>query len=63
MDVTQNMRKLEALGFREDTLYRAVALAGASRVAYAALYQAVTSMGLTPEAAIQAVESAMSNCL
>lgn len=57
MNITQNIRQLELLGFSEDTLDRAIALAGADRLAYQLLHQAVTDGGLTPLAAVQSLES------
>ena len=42
------MRQLEAAGFREELLDRAVALAGADRMRYRRLCSAVTEQGLLP---------------
>ena len=57
MDVTRHIRQLEAAGFTEETLDRAIALAGANRLAYQMLHQAVTSRGLTPADAVRFLES------
>lgn len=57
MDVTRHIRQLEAAGFAEETLDRAIALAGANRLAYQMLHQAVTSRGLTPADAVRFLES------
>ena len=56
MDITQHIRQLEAAGFREDLLDRAVALCGASRLIYEGLYNAVVRQGLSPEEAIRIME-------
>ncbi len=58
MNVMQHIRRLEAAGFAGETLDRAVALAGASRLVYEALCGAVESRGLSPAEALQAVETA-----
>lgn len=57
MDVTRHIRQLEAVGFTEEVLDRAIALAGANRLAYQMLHQAVTSQGLTPADAVRSLES------
>lgn len=57
MDVTRHIRQLEDAGFTNETLERAIALAGANRLAYQMLHQAVTSRGLTPADAVRSLES------
>ena len=57
MDVTRHIRQLEAAGFTEEILDRAIALAGANRLAYQMLHQAVISRGLTPADAGRFLES------
>ena len=57
MNVTQHIRQLEAVGFSEETLDRAIALAGANRLAYQMLHHAVTSRGLSPVDALRSLES------
>ena len=57
MNVTQHIRQLEAVGFSAEVLDRAVALAGADRLTYQMLHQAVTSRGLTPADALRTLES------
>ena len=57
MNVTQHIRQLEAVGFAEETLDRAIALAGADRLAYQMLHHAVTSRGLSPADALRSLES------
>ena len=57
MDVTRHIRQLEAAGFTEEILDRAIALAGANRLAYQMLHQAVTSRGMTPADAVRSLES------
>ena len=57
MNVTQHIRQLEAVGFSEETLDRAIALAGANRLAYQMLHHAVTSRGLSPADALRFLES------
>ena len=57
MNVTQHIRQLEAIGFSAEILDRAIALAGANRLAYQTLHQAVTSRGLSPADALRALES------
>ena len=56
MDIMPYMRQLEAAGFREELLDRAVALAGADRMRYRRLCSAVTEQGLLPREAIAALE-------
>lgn len=55
IDITYHIHQLEAAGFREEFLDKAVALGGASRLIYEALYQTVRE-GLSPEEAIRIVE-------
>ena len=57
MNVTKHIRQLEAIGFAEETLDRAIALAGADRLAYQMLRHAVTSRGLSPADALRSLES------
>ena len=57
MNVTQHIRQLEAVGFSEETLERAIALAGANRLAYQMLHHAVTSRGMSPADALRSLES------
>ena len=57
MNVTQHIRRLEAVGFSEATLDRAIALAGANRLAYQVLHHAVTSRGMSPADALRSLES------
>ena len=57
MNVTQHIRQLEAVGFTEENLDRAIALAGANRLAYQMLHHAVTSRGLSPADALRSLES------
>ena len=57
MNVTQHSRQLEAVGFSEETLDRAIALAGANRLAYQMLHHAVTSRGMSPADALRSLES------
>ena len=57
MNVTQHIRQLEAIGFTEENLDRAIALAGANRLAYQMLRHAVTSRGLSPADALRSLES------
>ena len=57
MNVTQHIRRLEAVGFTEETLDRAIALAGANRLAYQMLHHAVTSRGMSPADALRSLES------
>ena len=57
MNVTQHIRKLESVGFTEETLDRAIALAGADRLAYQMLHQAVMRRGLSPADALRSLES------
>ncbi|MCF2665239.1 hypothetical protein JQM66_11850 [Oscillibacter valericigenes] len=57
MDVTRHIRQLKAIGFTKETLDRAIALAGANRLAYQMLHQAVTSRGMTPADAVRSLES------
>ena len=56
MNVTQHIRQLEAIGFTEENLDRAIALAGANRLAYQMLHHAVTSRGLSPADALRSWE-------
>ena len=57
MNVTQHIRQLEAIGFTEENLDRAIALAGANRLAYQMLHHAVTSRGLSPADALRSLEA------
>ena len=57
MDVTRHIRQLEAAGFTEEILDRAIALAGANRLAYQMLHQAVTLQGLSPAEALRVLEA------
>ena len=57
MNVTQHIRQLEAIGFTEENLDRAIALAGANRLAYQMLHHAVTSRGLSPADSLRSLES------
>ena len=57
MNVTQHIRQLEAIGFTEENLDRAIALAGANRLAYQMLHHAVTSRGLSPADGLRSLES------
>ena len=57
MNVTQHIRQLEAVGFLEETLDRAIALAGANRLAYQMLHHAVTGRGMSPADALRSLES------
>lgn len=57
MDITDQVQRLYAAGFRDELLDRAVVLAGARRLVYSALYDAVMIQGMTPEEALQSVES------
>lgn len=58
MDVTNEVRRLEAAGFRQETLDRAITFAGANRLRYRTLFQAVACQGMTPEEALRAAEAA-----
>ena len=57
MNVTLFIRQLKAVGFTEENLDRAIALAGANRLAYQMLHHAVTSRGLSPADALRSLES------
>lgn len=57
MNVTQHIRQLETVGFTEENLDRAIALAGANRLTYQMLHHAVTSRGLSPVDALRSLES------
>ena len=57
MNVTRHIRRLEAVGFTEETLDRAIVLAGADRLAYQMLHHAVTSRGMSPADALRSLES------
>ena len=52
MNVTQHIRQLEAVGFAEETLDRAIALAGADRLAYQMLHR-----GMSPADALRSLEA------
>ena len=56
LDIMPYMRQLEAAGFREELLDRAVALAGADRLIDRRLCSAVTENGLRPVEALSALE-------
>lgn len=56
MDVTAHMRQLEAMGFTGETLDRAIAAAGASRLAYLTLIRAVANQGMSPAEALHILE-------
>ena len=56
LDIMPYMQQLEAAGFREELLDRAVALAGADRLIYRRLCSAVTENGLRPVEALSALE-------
>lgn len=56
MDVTAHMRQLETVGFTGEILDRAIAAAGASRLAYQALIQAVSNQGMSPAEALHTLE-------
>lgn len=56
MDITDHAQRLYEAGFREELLDRAVVLAGAQRMLYHALYDAVTIHGMSQEEALNAVE-------
>ena len=53
------MRQLEAAGFQEELLDRAVTLAGADRMLYRRLCNAVFEEGMMPQEAIHALEREM----
>lgn len=55
------MQELEAVGFREELLDRAVAMAGADRLLYRRLCCAVSEDGMAPRDALDAVERELSN--
>ena len=55
------MQELEAVGFREELLDRAVALAGADRLLYRRLCRAVSEGGMAPQEALDAVMREVSN--
>ena len=57
MNVTLFSCQLKAVGFTEENLDRAIALAGANRLAYQMLHHAVTSRGLSPADALCSLES------
>lgn len=57
MDITPYMRRLEALGFADETLERAIVEAGASRTAYLALFQAVEDGNMPPAEAVYALKN------
>lgn len=56
MDVTEHMRRLEAMGFSGETLDRAIAAAGASRLAYLELIRTVEDRGMSPAEALGVLE-------
>ncbi|MDO4316157.1 MAG: hypothetical protein Q4C45_10280 [Oscillospiraceae bacterium] len=53
------MRQLETMGFTEEILDRAIAAAGASRLAYLALTRAVTDQGMSPAEALRTLETTL----
>ena len=57
VNVTRHICQLESIGFAEETLDRAIALAGADRLAYQMLHQAVTLRGLSPAEALHVLEA------
>ena len=57
MNVTQHIRQLEAIGFTEETSDRAIALAGANRLAYQMLHEAVAGRGMSPADALRSLEA------
>lgn len=63
MNVMQHIRQLEAMGFAEEQLDRAVAAAGANRLFYQRLCRAVKEQGLSPAEALRMVEAGcLSDC-
>lgn len=58
MNITKQIRQLERAGFSGETLDRAIALAGGSRLIYLALCGAVEQRSMTPASALAAVECA-----
>lgn len=59
MDVTGQIRRLEAAGFARETLDHAISFAGGNRLRYQALCEAVEARGLTPEEALRAAEAGL----
>ncbi len=57
MDITPYMRRLEELGFADETLDRAIAGAGADRMCYLALCRAVEHGNMLPAEAVLALEN------
>ena len=57
MNVTQHISRLEEVGFTEETLDRAIVLAGADRLAYQMLHHAVASRGMSPADALRSLEA------
>lgn len=57
MNVMQQIQQLEAVGFAEELLDRAVAAAGANRLFYQELCRAVKEKGLSPAEALNLVEA------
>lgn len=57
MNVMQQIRQLESVGFAGETLDRAVAAAGANRLFYQALYRAVKELGVPPTEALRLAEA------
>lgn len=55
------VQELEAVGFREELLDRAVALAGADRLLYRRLCRAVSEGGMAPGEALDTVKRELSN--
>lgn len=56
MNVMEQIQRLEAAGFSEELLDRAVAMAGANRFHYRVLCQAVEEKGLSPIEALRRLE-------
>lgn len=61
MNIIPLMQELEAVGFREELLDRAVALAGADRLLYRCLCRAVSEGDMAPQEALDAVMREVSN--
>lgn len=56
MNVMPYLQKLETIGFSEELLDRAIVVAGANRLRYTALYEAVAQEGLAPVEALELLE-------
>ena len=61
MNIIPLMQELEAVGFWEELLDRAVALAGADRLLYRRLCRAVSEGGMAPGEALDTVKWELSN--